>query len=111
MFWIAVFLAWSIWAHFGDVGIKSVGMAGAMIVLGIALRNFLNMFWKVKPNKVASIPERDLWNRPARRLVSLGKGLLPSSGTAPAIPYSSWLARATTRPPRRYSSLPPSEPA
>jgi len=111
MFWVAVFLAWSIWAHFGDVGIKLVGMAGAMILLGVALVDFLNTFWKVKPSVVETTPPRDHWNRPVRRVASHGKGFLPSSDTASAIPSTSWLARATMRPPRRYSSLTSLEPS
>ncbi len=111
MVWIAVFLAWSIWAHFGGAGIRVVGMSGAIIVLAIALRDFLDMYWKVKPREAATGPERDLWGHPVRRLSSLSRGFSPSRHSAANIPETSWLARATTRPPRRYDSLTPSEPA
>ena len=63
MLWVILFVACMIWARFGATGLEGAAIAGAMVVAGLGVRNFLNTFWRKKDPADAVPPKTSFWTR------------------------------------------------
>jgi len=63
MLWVILFVGCMIWARFGASGLEGAATAGAMVVAGLGVRNFLNNFWSKKDHNEAMPPKTSFWTR------------------------------------------------
>jgi hypothetical protein len=88
MVWAIMFVALMVLGRYGMEGLKDATMVGAMIVVGLGVRSFLNTFWKSKGDDEDK-PEKHYWDGPGFRLTRSKRGFSLSSNA-----------------PRTFSSIP-----
>jgi hypothetical protein len=85
-----VAIAWLVWLCSGTAGLKQGFTVGALLVVGLAVKRFLDFYWKPKPEEEQK-PRRDaaapqplsLSSRSRRGSLPSPNWSLPSYDTAP----------------------------
>jgi len=74
-----VAIAWLVWLCSGTAGLKQGFTVGALLVVGLAVKRFLDFYWKPKPQEQEK-PRREPYDPQPYSLSSRSRrGSLPSS--------------------------------
>lgn len=96
MGWVPLLFAWIILASLGPDGLRDPAIAGAFIVGGFAVKNFLDTFWSKGANQREPRQELPNERRDSRRRTS-SRGIPPSPNWSLARPDASLGTRASDR--------------
>ncbi len=73
-----VAIAWLVWLCSGTTGLKQGFTVGALLIVGFAVKQFLDFYWKSKPQKEEKPRRETLSPQPFSLSAHARRGRLPS---------------------------------
>jgi hypothetical protein len=73
-----VAIAWLVWLCSGTAGLKRGVTVGALLVIGLAVKRFLDSYWKARPKEGEKPRQRELAPQPLSLSPQARRGTLPS---------------------------------